>query len=413
MAAPGLKRAKPGRPASPSLASSEPLDVFHRSDADEIYELLVLAAVGDKRLGAALLKFRALSRRFKQEVDGSIRTWCAAFERLASAQSRVGSDADDSERLLYKMQGRIVSAFGQGHLHSVRQMALVSKLDERVYLSMLTGTCRLCHKKLLSNGPETACWRLADVLLPFNYTYAHYECQKKHCVRVFSPYGSNPGGIRAGCQPQSLHQEAADVLAGCRAVGRPKDVSREVVMKKLSGRYLQFIPSNGKSSPQTPLMVWLRPHAAVRRDETLYGMLQLDDAAVQEALSAAAEQKATEQRRQRQELRENLDAESTARAAHVASQLRALSDACTASNDTVRDRLTALTQLVVELDAEFLQSFSEVSFRNVVLALAVVGLEVLVELRETLLLRQRIVYILAAGKTHALCVTSLMLILLA
>tara|TARA_B100000459_G_scaffold77959_1_gene43357 strand:+ start:2143 stop:3987 length:1845 start_codon:yes stop_codon:yes gene_type:complete len=290
-------------PTSIASPCKKTLTVFGTDANDAIFEMLVSVTVGIKRYHTALSKYRILNKRFKQETDTAIDVWCTTFQRLANAQrdaqltpghqlftqpSLVTGSGDDSERLLYKMQTMVVSAFGHNHPLTERYMALVSILNRHVYLHMLTRTCCICHKPV---SPPT----LGDIDLPFfNYTYAHKECQLRHCVRIkdATKRGTDEAKLQyTGVYRDSkISESAAHVLLGCKLEGKTRNVSEVRIKKKLGKRYCQFVNKGiDTESASEPLLVWLSPHPAIRDDETLYGILDIDEETEQRATKLAKE----------------------------------------------------------------------------------------------------------------------------
>lgn len=318
-------------PNTTESSNEKGLTVFHGDASDALFELLVTITVGSTRFRVVLLKYRALNKRFKQEADVAIDLWCSAFQTLANAQRHAQPvlsfieptvcSNDDSERLLYKMQTMVRSAFGQDHMLPERHMALVSILNRNVYLHMLTRTCCLCHNPLLNDSG-------ADLPL-FNYTYAHKQCQLSHCVQITArtkkSKGDHPLQTGVSRKWNRLGVEGANVLLGCKLEGNKRKVTETRIRSKLGTRYSQFVANrNGESVALSgSLLVWLRPHPAIRNDETLYGILDIDKNTEQRATKLAEEYFCNLRERAKEKLLKKSVQRRKVQSAQVKSQIRA------------------------------------------------------------------------------------------
>lgn len=318
-------------PGSPSLRTSgaekDRRAVQYDCLNHEISTLLAAYVVGVHRYHRQMVAMRHCCRSLRHAVDAAVDFWCVRFDQLRKVWAcdyggcRRATLHMPNGEWVYKAQADMLAMWERAFAGSnftqhpvatqhqaLRNFVYINRIDRAAFYCAVSERCALCGEHILKNqhaffhDAHQSCGEPV-------YAFAHIRCQKKHMVCIKGKW-DQCDVVRIAEEPRELHRELQAVHHLLK-LETPEEgtvfFSKKLAFCALSSwfRCVQLWQSH---ITDIPLLVWLRPHPLVRREDTLYGALDITEAHVTLALRQQEERYALgamQAIRRIEELREN------------------------------------------------------------------------------------------------------------
>lgn len=318
-------------PGSPSLRTSGAEQHRRAVQYDhlnhEISALLAAYVVGVHRHHRQMVAMRHCCRSLRDAVDAAVDGWCARFVQRRKVWAcdyggcRRATLHMPKGEWVYKAQADMLAMWERAFVGSnfaqhpvatqhpaLRNFVYINKIDRAAFYCAVSERCALCGEHILKNqhgafhDAHQACGEPV-------YAFAHIRCQKKHMVCIKGAW-DQCDAVRTAEEPRELHRELQAVHHLLKLETQEEGTvffSKKLVFRALSS-WFRCVQLWQAHIADMPLLVWLRPHPLVRREDTLYGALDITEAHVTLALRQQEERSALgamQAIRRQEELREN------------------------------------------------------------------------------------------------------------
>lgn len=270
---------------SPSLlrSASETAEAVGRCfhECHPLYGLVAEAVVGRHAHHDTAMALSTVSTAFHGAVRTAIEAWCKSYRALQAAYAERARRAplSDHSRVFIKLREHVAEAFGDNYVSALDDVLMLSSLmDHRTYMHVQARRCVLCGSRMPRNSQR---WRSN-----FGWhIHAHTECVARHCVpqsylNCFFSFSKAYTSVDHDNKPRILDDAIAAAKHFCKdsMVDDPKEQAVAMVEK---------MTACGVLSTKKSGLVWVHPHRAVTRTDTLLGALGITPSKLEELHRAA------------------------------------------------------------------------------------------------------------------------------